>query len=1137
MRHKKICQSRNDLYRRKIMKSKVFTISLSVLATIISVSNSANATELTFHQAPLYLSTSEKANVLVILDNSNSMDEAANGSAVGSASPESKSEIARTAVKSLITSYTGKINMGLMAYQQGSISKYNLDNAPYDISYDINDYDPSFTGDRDSQTKRYRLEKADDSGNYVYYNVALPYYHGGSAPAIGTTNYCFSTTANAFKNDEPVEASCGSGTYTERINNGWDVYSCYYHKNGDSNLTDESAGYINRFYRGLLCATDSDIAQGITDFGALLHSVYIGSTWFSNTSPGRGYLHTPIVELDATQVNKLNVKLGTSQFATNAPTDSTRPLQNAGLTPLQGTLLSAKDYFTGTALPADEGGPVAALSESCGNDYITLLTDGLPSTDASGNLTATPETALTAVASAAQALYQEEVETYMIGFALPDGTDPTTLNAIATAGGTGTAYYANDLANLNNTFSSIFDDILAKTGSSSAAATNANSLSSNSHVYQARFDSTYWSGQLLAKSMSLQGVIDNNEIWDAATQLISKAEDDRVILTYGRDTKDGIPFRWSDINGLTDTTAKDALNTDPLKLTADTLGSDRVDFLRGGTGGTSSAVFRVDRVGKLGDIIQSTPTYVGAPGAGYNDVDMAGYASFLASYSSRTPILYVGANDGMLHGFDAATGEELLAYIPREVYPNLSKLTAQGYGTTALAHHYFVDGAPMIADANVSGWKTILAGGLNEGGQGIYALDITNPSAFAESAASDIVLWEFTDEDDVDLGYTFSQPSNNLLTNQSAQIAKMANGKWAVIIGNGYNNTEADGYVSTTGHAYLYILFINEGIDGTWTLGTDYIKIDTGEGNTTTPNGLATPNPIDIDGDGDIDVVYAGDLLGNMWKFDVSDSVSSNWGISISANKPLFTAKDSSSNVQPITSMPIVTGHPQGGYMVGFGTGKYIELSDISTTGTQTFYGIWDEGVNVPNIARNGLVEQTILSTTTIGSTSYRISSLNPVDYTSSPSEKGWYMDLPESGERVDVNPIIRDGRFVFVTRTPSSATCSAGGTSWLMELDYLTGGHLEISPFDVNGDGSIDNDDFATYTITNDDGTTVDITVPVFGMRDDDGGMQSTPAPIEKDTPGEEFKIMTDNDGQIKTILESADTSYKGRISWEEIR
>jgi len=782
---------------------------------------------------------------------------------------------------------------------------------------------------------------------------------------------------------------------------------------------------------------------------------------------------------------------------------------------------------------------LSALPESCGKDFVALLTDGLPSVNANGAVISNVATALTDIAVVTANLHADGVDTYTIGFALPVGTDPTALDSIANAGGTGAAYLANNPTSLQTTFDTIFTEILAKTGSSSSAATNATSLSTNSFLYRGRFNSGDWAGELIAHSILTTGTISPSEAWNAATQLASKSPNDRVILTYGRDSKDGIPFRWPDISGQTDVVMTNALNFDPITLTSDALGANRVDFIRGGTGGASSSLFRADRVGKLGDIIHSTAHYVGIPNAGYSDSENLGYASFRNSNILREATIYTGANDGMLHGFDAGSGEEVLAYIPREVVPNLNLLTAAGYGKT-VPHQYFVDGAPLVADAYVSGsWKTVLAGGLNAGGQGVYALDITAPNNYSESNADDIILWEFTDEDDVDLGYTFIDPTENHLTKQSSQIAKMANGKWAVIFGNGYNNSEADGHASTTGHAYLYILFIEEGLDGVWTPDTDYIKIDTDEGSVSSPNGLATPTPIDTDGDGDgdgdgdIDFIYAGDLLGNLWKFDVSDADTNDWEINISGDKALFTAKDASNNVQAITTAPLVTRHPNGDYMIGFATGKYNEHSDLSDTSEQTIYGIWDENHNISD--RSPLVEQTVLNQTTIGGNDFRVTSSNVVDYI---SKKGWFMDLPETGERVDVNPVIRDGRFVFVTRTPSTVTCDAGGTSWLMELDYLTGGRLDISPFDVNGDGIINHLDYVEIQIgVDDNGDPIKIKVPVSGFRDGNGGMISAPTILDTDEDDEELKILANSNGQVKTILESVQTDYKGRVSWEEIR
>jgi type IV pilus assembly protein PilY1 len=214
--------------------------------------------------------------------------------------------------------------------------------------------------------------------------------------------------------------------------------------------------------------------------------------------------------------------------------------------------------------------------------------------------------------------------------------------------------------------------------------------------------------------------------------------------------------------------------------------------------------------------------------------------------------------------------------------------------------------------------------------------------------------------------------------------------------------------------------------------------------------------------------------------------------------------------------------------MISFGTGKYMELTDTSTTDQQTIYGLWDQNTTINN-NRSTLIEQTVEATVVVNGDSYRINSNNSVDYT---SKDGWYMDLPESGERVDVNPIGRDGRFVFATRTPSSTACAAGGNSWLMEFNYLTGGRLDVSPFDVNGDGVINSADLQTITLNN--GTT--IKVPVSGYRSGAGGMIATPTVIATDSNDQEFKVDTDTTGTVSSILESIPPSLSGRISWKEI-
>ncbi|MBN2700611.1 MAG: hypothetical protein JXR29_04075 [Methylothermaceae bacterium] len=1117
------------------MKGKSWYRSLLGLGAVVTGAP-GQATPLDLSQAPLFTTASAKANVLVILDNSNSMDEATNGSAVGSDSPQSKSEIARKVVRrkdtsrsvnpddpsdpeGLIDRYLGKINLGLMAYQQSSISARHLHNSPYDASFDSANYDPAYTGPRDSATKKFRTPNVSNPGHYVYYNIALPFYANSDQGSA----YCYSGTAD-FDN--------GSESYPS---GPWDTYDCYRDK---TNENDDTTGLSNYFNSFTFIPTDSDLAQSILDFGTFLTWDHVGPTWFANSSPGRGYLHVPIDDLDATQADKLDDKLAPSQFSTNAPTDPSFPLQNAGLTPIEGTLLTAKDYFDGNLSQPDEGGPQSAPPNSCGKNFVALLTDGLPSTDKDGNAISDPAVAISDAASAASSLLSSDVETYVIGFALPFGTDPSTLDTIASAGGTSAAFLADNPTALHTAFDAIFTDILDKVGSAASAATNSTSLISGSIVYQARFNSADWSGQLLSLDIDLLGNISNTPDWDAGDVINTQSASSRQIITISRDSSDGMPFQWSDISALTDTTQANFLNQDAFG-NPDSLGNDRVDFLRG----DDVTGFR-SRSSKLGDIVHSTPFFVGVPNAGFVN---SSYASFASTHASRDSIIYVGANDGMLHGFDAATGVEKIAYVPGPVYEHLSKLTHPNYGNSSLfpsvPHRYSVDGSPMVADAKISGnWKTVLAGGLNGGGQGYYALDVTDPDNFTEANAASLVLWEFTDEDDPDLGFTYNQPPLNFLTRQSAQIAKMNNDKWALIVGNGYNNSVSDGHASTTGHAVLFILFLEGGTDGDWTDTGDYIKIDTGDGSTATPNGLATPMPVDVDGDGDVDIAYAGDLEGNLWKFSLTDEDEAtvddpaNWTVDL-----LFTAEDGSNNPQPITTAPMVVPHPQGGYMVGFGTGKYLEHADLSTTDTHTLYGIWDSepmaGVDTVG-GRNKLVEQTVLGAVTVSGESYRVTSDNPVTYerasngsVSNSSDRGWYMDLPTTGERVAFNPIARDRRFVYVTLIPdSSDPCAAGGGGWIMELDYLDGSRLSVPPFDITGDKKITDADKVDFDT---DGDGSNETVPPSGKKPNIG-IPTTPTVVDKDRESE-VKVISGSSGAVDTLMEGKSVKT-GRLSWRQI-
>ena len=602
--------------------------------------------------------------------------------------------------------------------------------------------------------------------------------------------------------------------------------------------------------------------------------------------------------------------------------------------------------------------------------------------------------------------------------------------------------------------------IIERIGAGSAVATSSSELRANSRIYVATFNSGDWSGQLLSMPIDTNGDVGAPE-WDGGA--VSLASDvvspnDRIILTKG--DSDGVVFEYANLS-----TAQKAFLDKDVAGTSDNCGPERVAYLRGestkeGAGGTFSCAsstvissLRNRPTSKMGDIVRSNPIFVSAPNAGYSDVDHTGYAAFHSSYKNRVPMIYVGANDGTLHGFNACVagvtpgcsaadpGKELIAYVPNMIYGNLNRLADKEYNTN---HRFFVDGSPMVADVYTGAWKSVLVGGLNGGGKGYYALDVTNPTDstltapnFTEANAASLVLWEFSDLDDSDMGYSYNIPSINPFTGQALQIVKMENNKWAVVVGNGYN--------SSGGKAVLYVLFISGGEDGTWTIGTDYIKLtaDSGVG-----NGLSTPIPFDSDGNGLADVIYAGDFKGNMWKFDVSDSSPANWQVGI-GGLPLFV----SGTNKPIISPPLITFHPDGGQLVIFGTGKYLEVGDTTSTNTQSTYGIWDDSATT-TIVEADLVGQVV----TIGALA-STSTQNTVDY-SDPTKKGWYFDFPISGERVTGVPSIENGMLTLTSAVPSSSPCDFGGKSFVYIVDYLMGGMLDYSVFDVNKDRIVASDD-----------------------------------------------------------------------------
>lgn len=745
-------------------------------------------------------------------------------------------------------------------------------------------------------------------------------------------------------------------------------------------------------------------------------------------------------------------------------------------------------------------------------------------------------------------------------------------------------FYSTNPSELETSLAAVFLDVAAQLSSSSSTAANSQRVSTDTTIYQSRFNSVDWSGELLAYQVNIAtGALSAVANWDAGSKLESIPPANRYILSY-LDGTGGILFDW----GAMDATQQGYLDLNPDTLVADGLGEERVDYLRGDDADEvqSGGTFR-DRSRILGDLINSSPAYVGAPGFGYPDwlevndnASAETYTEFksrmaaLNANAGRTEMLYVGGNDGMLHGFTAASsavtgGVEKLAYVPNVLYPALNQLTSADY-----SHRYYVDGSPTVGDVMFTDddWHTMLVSGLNAGGKGIFALDVTNPATFTDANVSSIVLWEISSSTAgfAELGYTFSRPA---LVKNHAGIDPYnyaaGDGKWVAIFGNGY--------ASASGHAILYIVDAQTGA----LIETVVAESITGD------NGLSTVSPVDIDGDHKIDVIYAGDLKGNVWKF-IPDGTQTGWKLDFGGS-PLFTAPADPTatiaNTQPITARIEVGRHPEGkpGLMVYFGTGSYFQVGDnVASADRDSVYGIWDAwnkcnnfntgtgtgsrraacsssysvgGASppaVPSISRSNLLKQCVTSGTlgdtclalagnaaagnvntgSASGTEVRVVSQNELDawhWSSGSGYMGWYLDLPDYGEKQVTRHILRAGRLIFVSIIPSDHSCKDGGESWLWELDPASGGRLDVTVFDLNGDGAFDtSDEFQAGAGSPN--------LKVSAKKSPTGIIQP-PSIVTSPDGGKEYKYSSSSAGNIEVTTENPGKVVRGRKSWMRIK
>ncbi len=718
--------------------------------------------------------------------------------------------------------------------------------------------------------------------------------------------------------------------------------------------------------------------------------------------------------------------------------------------------------------------------------------------------------------------------------------------------------------------------------SDSSAAVNVvqtGEVKTGTQVYLAYYHTTDWWGQLTSQNLTFSTslntlVIASTANWDGACVLTgdssgaatstltggttagacpstgstsdspeSPTSSGRQILTYDplASTPAGIPLEYASLNA----TQKGWLNDD-------SNGSTRLSYLRGdrsnettynATTQTTTGLYRA-RISVLGDIVDSSPTWVGAPvdpypGSAGNSVttwvdnlyptatmpeNTVSYGTFQSSNATRLNVVYAGANDGMLHGFEAGSydstgtvfsatkndGKEVIAYMPNAVLSTIHNSGNQSldYSSPNYSRNYYVDATPGTGDVYYGGaWHTLLVGGLGAGGKAIYALDITSPTGFSESATS-VVLGEWdtsTSSLGSNLGQTYGIPL----------IRRFHSGNWGIIFGNGYQ--------SANGVAGVFVALL----DKTTGAPTFYF-LSTGTGSTSSKNGIFSAESADLDGDHVVDYIYAGDLQGNVWRWDVTSATPATWQAAASL-KQIFTAKNTAvtpAGVQPISTQVQVLSIPNPGglqrLVVDFGTGYQFQSPTTTTyaPGTQAVYGIWDGNFSTWNANTNvsvanqfdvypstqtAMVTTSQLQTQTVTTTSsitnngalqnYRVMSSNTVcwaDLTttcpsgSTSSVYGWTYSFgavtaPAVGEQVVFNPQVVNGVFFANTYIPASlqACTVSAPTGWTMALNPATGGAFPQSVFtnssnvnesqiqtNASGSGAVVNANNSSYLI-----------------------------------------------------------------------
>ena len=1003
-----------------------------------------------------------KPNVLIILDNSNSMDEDFYGNAVTSFASSSKSVVGKKALRTIIDSYKSKMRIGLMSYNLSGLSAQHLHNSPLFVSYEPKSYCPNpppecvqyaQTGDLAARAACSAACKVDNSlfdvdyfdeilGNYDigteqrtrYGNLVYPHAQRKVNPA-DPSNYLYFKHAIAFYSGSNLGASFCYGTSYSPNDGTSDSYTCWTSKTGTND--DYPAGYSGSSFPISLVPTDSDYALGYGDFSKRWYYYNVGRTWFANGSPGNGYLHVQVDnlvdKLGATTAtytnawNKLDPKENDEAGYMSCGGNACSYIVNAGLTPTAGTFQEAINYFKGLGI-YDKKSPIA---ERCQKNFIIYVTDGLPSVNESGTA-GTADSLMPAVLAKLDALrtlvtnvkgkdYTFDIKAYILGVGLTIDAK-LKLDQMAVHGGgdvAGKAYYADNPDQLNTGLENIFSNIIDHSYSYTSPSVPSVRMVDKDVLYVSSFipeeKSPFWMGTLKAYQLNSDGTLPvdangnplNSPLWDAGVALKNVPPADRTIYTYARGAMRNF------------TTA--SITKEDLGAAADAERDAIINYVRGNVQDTydidHDENFTEQRPWKLGDVFHSNTVIVGSPNPFYVDQGFDGVGGFYETNKDRTKVVIVGANDGMLHAFNAATGAEVWNFIPTSLLRNLK--------TMMTTHNYYIDSTPKVSDVwfysadndttkSADEWKTVLVCGLRKGGKDYFALDVTdtlNPQ----------YLWHFPRPSDPKIG-NYDDFVNNKLGQSWSEPAigkvRVKNGsdfeRWVAFIGGGYDPTEGIANDANVGKEFFVV-----------DLKTGYI-IKHFHGLPEMHHCFAAPpTAVDLNMDGYIDKVYIGDLGGQMWVFDVSSPDVGHW-----TGERLFRAPGGPAEKHMIYYQPAVAFDKNRVPWVFFGTGNREDPNEFNNP-PERFFAVKDDGLgNYPRTSGD------LANVTSVPQNTFNVD----------PTQKGWYLELykgEQTLEKVLAKPTVFNGIVYFTTyeNRDTDDPCAGGGVGSLYAVEYRSGG------------------------------------------------------------------------------------------------